>query len=236
MKRVIIIVCVLLLAGAGTFMFFESSFFTIATIDIKGDSIINQDDVCAYAGITRESNLVLVDIGYAEEALEMHPLIKKATVEKHYPDGISITYDVRNPVLAISFAGTYIIADDEQYALSVENDAMGLMTIYGMSIETFNLGKSIKMNDSGRLEAIVDLVKLVEISNLNFSPSIHILGEDIVLRIREDYHVNFGDGRNIEDRFTAFINIYRNLEEQQVSKGIIDVSTDGLPTFKPFGE
>ncbi|MCD6435059.1 MAG: hypothetical protein J7L15_01510, partial [Clostridiales bacterium] len=92
----------------------------------------------------------------------------------------------------------------------------------------------IKTYDNNMMEALVMLVKLVNISDLNFIPSIYIKDNKIFLTINKNYVVNFGNGINIENRFNDFYNIYIDLSKSDVSRGTIDVSTDGLPIYKPF--
>lgn len=236
MKKLIFVVILLMMVGSGTFIFFESDYFKIESIEITGDDTLSDYEIQEYSGIRKTMNLVLVDEKTARDALEEHPMIKSAKVEKSYPNRIMIQYELREPVLAIAYAGNYIIIDEQWHAMKVRPDPGGLLTLYGIEVDNFNLGHRIAMADEDKMTCIVELVKLLELSDLNFIPSVHILGKEVVVRILDDFHVNFGDGHHMEDRFNTFYTIYRELMEEGVSTGVIDVSTDGLPTYRPFGE
>jgi cell division protein FtsQ len=226
----------MMMIGSGVFVFFESDYFKIELIEIEGDEALSDYEIMETAGIKKTMNLVMVDEDLAEKKLEGHPMIREATVEKILPNRVEITFELREPILSIEYASNFIIIDDDLHAMRVCQDPQGLLTLYGVEVENFNLGHRIKMYDESLLLCAIDLVKLIDISDLNFIPSIHILGSDIVLRIHEDYHVNFGDGKNVEERFNAFYTVYSELCELKVTEGVIDVSTDGLPTYRPFGE
>ncbi len=236
MKKLVILIIVLMMAGSGLFIYLESDFFKIEIINIEGDDVISDYEIMETAGIKKTMNLVMVDEALAEKKLEDHPMIKQATVEKFLPNRVEITYELREPILSIAYASNFIIIDDDLHAMRVCQDPQGLLTLYGIEVENFNLGHRIKMYDESLLLRAIDLVKLIEISDLNFIPSIHLLGKDIVVRIHEDYHVNFGDGKNVEERFNTFYTVYSELCELKVTEGVIDVSTEGLPTYRPFGE
>lgn len=235
MKKVVLLVFILMMIGSGTFVFFESSYFQVQEVVILGDGSLVEYEILEYAQIKRTMNLVMIDTGLAQKNLSNHPMIKTATVEKRYPNQIIIDYTVREPILAVFYSNSFIAIDQNLVAMAVNQNESGLLAVYGLEIESFNLGKKIEFYNENLMDATIDLVKLIGISDLNFIPSIHIIENEVVLRIHEDFHVNFGNGKNIENRFNSFFNIYQELHKQQVNQGIIDVSTDGLATFKPFG-
>ncbi|MEA3422855.1 MAG: FtsQ-type POTRA domain-containing protein [Bacillota bacterium] len=234
MKKVIFITIFLMILGSGTYVFFHSDYFHIETIEIFGEDKLSEFEILKYAGVKRKMNLLLLDTNEVKKNLEKHPMIYSATIDKIYPNRLSISYNLREPIFSIYYSNCFISIDKELYALSVDQNEKGLMTVYGLDIENFNLGQKIKAYDESLVEALVLLVKLVKISDLNFIPSIHVENGDIFLIIYKDFIINFGNGDNIENRFNAFYNIYIDLNESDVSQGIIDVSTDGLPIYKPF--
>ncbi len=234
MKKVIIIVIFLMVLGSGSYIFFQSNYFNIENIEIIGKEKLSEIEILKYAKVKRSMNLLLIDINEVEDNLEKHPMIYSASVEKIYPNRLSIAYTLRHPIVSIYYSNCFINIDKDLTALSVDQNEEGLMTVYGLDIENFNLGEKIKVCDEDLMESLVLLVELVEISDLNFTPSIHVENGDVFLIIHKDFIINFGNGDNIEKRFNAFYNIYIDLNKSDVSTGIIDVSTDGLPIYKPF--
>lgn len=235
MKKVIILFVILMLLGSATYIMLESSYFQIRGIEIFGDDSISEYEILQYAKIKRNMNLLKLDSDLATISLEKHPMIKSARIEKIYPTQIEIEYELRKPIIAVYYSNSFIILDENLIAIMVNQNEEGLLSIYGLNIENFNLGKKIDVLENNLILASIDIVNLINISNLNFIPSINIVNSNIVLNIHKDFNVNFGDGKNIEDRYNAFFIIYKELHKQEVNNGVIDVSTDGLPTFKPFG-
>lgn len=235
MKKWLLAGLVLMMMGSGFFVFMESDYFKIDIIQIEGDPKVTEYEVLEYAHLDRSTNLLMVDPGEAASALEEHPWIREASIDKHYPDEVLIRYEIRQPLLSVEYAGSYILVDQELCAVEVARDPGGLLTVYGMHIENFNLGQTLSIHEEDLMDATVDLVRLLELSDLMFIPSLKVVGNRLTLRISDDYAVDFGDGQNIETRFNAFYTIYRELEADGVGHGVIDVSTDGLPTYKPFG-
>ena len=235
MKKVIILIVVLMLLGSATYVVLESSYFHIKEIDIFGDSSISEYEILQYAKIKRNMNLLMLDVDISTINLEKHPMIKSAAIKKIYPTQVEIEYELREPIIAVYYSNSFIILDEDLTAIMVNQNEKGLLSIYGLNIENFNLGKKIDVVESNLILASIDIVKLINISNLNFIPSINIINNNIILNIHKDFNVNFGDGKNIEEKYNAFFNIYKELNKQEVNNGVIDVSIDGLPTFRPFG-
>ena len=235
MKKVIILIIVLMLLGSATYVVLESSYFYIKGIDIFGDSSISEYEILQYAKIKHNMNILMLDTDLSIVNLEKHPMIKSATIKKIYPTQVEIEYELREPIIAVYYSNSFIILDEDLTAIMVNQNEEGLLSIYGLNIENFNLGKKIDVLESSLILASIDIVKLINISGLNFIPSINIVNNNIILNIHKDFHVNFGDGKNIEERYNAFFNIYKKLHKEEVNNGVIDVSTDGLPTYKPFG-
>ncbi|MBN2261022.1 MAG: FtsQ-type POTRA domain-containing protein [Clostridiales bacterium] len=234
MKKIVVLIIFLMLLGSISFFVFNSDYFKLKIVDIFGDQEISEFEILEYSKIKKNTNLLFIDVNMVKENLERHPMIKTATVEKIYPDRITIDYTVRKAILSIYYSNYFINIDQNHYALSANQNEAGLMAIYGLEVENFNLGNKIQVFNESIMESSIELVQLIKISDLNFLPSIQIEDNKILLKIYSDFYVNFGDGKNIENRFNAFYNIYLDLIKSDIAKGVIDVSTDGLPLYKPF--
>jgi len=236
MKKLIGFVCFLAILLSLYYVAYESSFFTIDDIQIKNDEKITEFDILKYSKIEMGMNILNIDIDYSVSQLVKHPFIKSASIEKTYPNKIKISYEIREPVLNIYHVNTFISIDEELMVVAISGNETGLITIFGVDIENFNLGSKIKAYNEQQLINIVDLVKLIQMSDLNFVPTLSIIDDEIFIIIRENFVANFGDGKNIEKKFNEFYTIYNKLNSENVNSGIIKVNTDGLPIYSPFGK
>ena len=81
----------------------------------------------------------------------------------------------------------------------------------------------------------MSLISLLEQSEVKPNTLIRFEDRNITLDM-DSIKVKFGVGENIEGKFNDFVNIYETLKSDGVVTGVIDVSTDGLPVYRPFGE
>lgn len=235
MKKWVILATLLVLAGSGTFLALDSDWLRVNAVEIVGEDALSEQEILETAGIARSMSMLELDVKKARERLLAHPRILDATIEKTWPDQVLIRYSIRIPLYSVAYAKRFILVDDTCRVVAVSQDPGGLMTVYGMDIAHFSLGEPLDVYDEQLLEAIEDLVRLVGMSDLNFIPSIHVEGGSIELWIHQEFKADFGDGDAMEEQFNAFYTIYRELAAASVSTGLIDVSTEGLPIYKPFG-
>ena len=106
----------------------------------------------------------------------------------------------------------------------------------GITFKEFKIGKKINVDQAKVLERTVTLKQLMLKSHITFLSKIQLNNDSLTVYTKQGLMGSFGDGRNIEQRFNSFVDIYDNLESKGIKSGLIDVSSDGLPTYKPFGK
>ncbi len=234
MKKLLLLLPLLLLMGSGTYFVIEGDLFMLDRVVIETDLGLKESEILHYARLSRQTNLLFVDEASASDHLAGHPLIREATLEKVLPRSVRVSYTLREGLLAVFYASKFIVVDEEGTALYVNQNEEGLPGLYGLAIKGFNLGYPLQVEDPDLLESVVVLVKMIEISDFPFNPAFYIEKGQLFIRINEAYKVNFGDGSNPQDRFNTFNTIYNELSKDGVNHGIIDVSIDGAPVFRPF--
>ncbi|OPL07998.1 MAG: hypothetical protein AVO33_02680 [delta proteobacterium ML8_F1] len=234
MKKFLVLILGLLLMGSGAYFVVEGDLFMLNEVTIDTDLGIKESEILAYSQLSRRTNLLLMDAAESSRQLSTHPLIREATLTKDYPRGIRVSYTLREGLLAVFYKNKFIIVDDEATALYVNQNQEGLVGLYGLDIQGFNLGYPLNAKEAELLKSAIILVRMLQISDFPFDPSLHIEKGHLYLQISRDYKVNFGNGENPEERFNTFNTIYRELSKDGVNHGIIDVSIDGAPVFRPF--
>ena len=174
--------------------------------------------------------------GQTIKKLKTHPYVLNADLKKQWPQKLKIEITYRQDRFAIPNAGFYIILDDELHVLRVDKLFYDATVIEGLTFKEFKIGEKITVDQSRLLGRIVGLKQLMEKSHVEFLSKLTYSEGNIIGYTKSGLKVSYGDLANIETRFNNAVEIYDNLQSKGIKTGLIDVSSDGLPTYKPFGK
>lgn len=218
-------------------LLFLTPFFRLQTLEFTPNSQITKALLMEQMGVTQGKSVVfLLNNSKLEKALMQHPYIKKANIVKNIPSGLTLELEYREAFFTIYDTGFYILLDEALRVLSVDDMNTSAVRISGFKFKEFKIGQPIKVEAQKILERTVSLVKLMKISHLEFEDRIDFTGEDVIIFTADGIRGNFGDVSNVETKFNNFVEIFENLKQKGTISGLIDVSSEGLPTFKPFGD
>lgn len=224
---------VLALAVSATFF---SPLFKLSHVETNLNAFTAQEELVASAGLEMgESVLPLYSNKSLEKKLRTHPYVKDAKVTKIWPSGVKFEVQYREDYFAIPNAGFFIILDEDLQVLRVDQMAYDAYIIEGITFKEFQIGKKILVDQPKMLSNMVKLKQLIGKSHIGFDSKLNFDGDNIMAHTKIGINASFGDGKNIEQRFNHFAEIYDNLQPKGIKTGTIDVSSDGLPTYKPFG-
>lgn len=221
--------------GGGVYLYFNTDLLRIQDIQFNENEHMDLYDVMRYSGVQKGTPYFEVDTEKAAQNLMTHPYVRYATAIKQFPNTVKFDIVYRKHFFNIRYSDIVLSLDDQLHVLEVlasENDGF---TVEGFAFDSFSTGNVIDVSQLYILENIVDLLKLVEQSELECNPLIIFKDRNIVLTV-DQIKVKFGVGENIESKYNAFINIYESLKNDGIKDGVIDVSSDGLPVYRPFGE
>lgn len=221
--------------SGGLYLYFNTDLLRIQTIEFNENEYLDLYDVERYSGVSIGTPYFEVDVEIAAKQLMQHPYVKYATAEKAFPQTVYFDVTYRRHFFNIRYSDIVLSLDEQLHVLevlAVENEGY---TVEGFAFDSFSAGRIIDVPQLYILENIVNLLRMIDQSHLE--PNTLIIFEDrnIVLTV-DELKVEFGVGENIETKFNAFVNIYEALKSDGITTGIIDVSSDGLPVYKPFGD
>jgi cell division protein FtsQ len=107
----------------------RSSLFAARTVDVNGASRLTVASVLRTAGLSSRTNVVALDAGAAEDRLERHPWVARASIEKHLPSTLEITIVERAPVLAVVREGSSELLAADGTVLGDGRDYDGLPVV-----------------------------------------------------------------------------------------------------------
>ena len=216
---------------------FKSPIFTVASVTYNLNVQVTENDIFKYGDMIKyKSNMILLDTDEVAKSLEEHPYIKKASVKKNYPSEIQVNIVYKEPYAIVKYSDIYITIDKDLNVLSVDNAKADGFLIEGFVLESFVIGKEIEVESKLILRESLKLIELLEKSHIQFRPIIALVNNGIEIQLNDYYRVRFGRADSIERKFNDFVDIYENLQSKNIKSGIIDVSNDGLPLFRPFGD
>lgn len=217
------------------YVIFQTDVFKVTNIEYNPNEALDIYELQRYSGIHYGDHIFKVDPEEAQAALERHPYVRSATITKSYPNTIGIEIVYRAHFLSVEYSDIILSLDNTLQVLKVLDDVEQGYVVEGMPFNAFATGKVIEVDAFYVLENIVKLIDLVDQSGIVMDQEINYDSNAILINC-QGIRVNFGDGENIESRFNKFINIYQSLRKSGIESGIIDVSSDGLPVYRPFGE
>ncbi len=214
-----------------------TDFFMLKTVIYTPHPYMTEEILLEQMGVRKENNIVFLMSEHSlEERLLTHPFIEKAEVVKLLPDGLEVNLTYRTPFFSIYNSGFYILLDESLRVLGVDPKEPEAVGVSGFRFKEFRIGERIKVENQNILERTVDLVILMKKSHLTFSNVIEYKNGSIYVETEDGIRGSFGEVENVERRFNNFVVIYESLKEKGTTTGLIDVSTEGLPTFKPFDQ
>jgi cell division protein FtsQ len=220
----------------GYLVVFQSPIFIVDTLEYNQSMNINNKEIMQYAGLDQGVNYFMVNTEEVAKRLVDHPYVNSVEVSKRVPDVLSLTFDYKKEFVAIVYSGMYLTTDDQLNVLKAEEVIGDIFLIEGFHVKSFNIGEQIKVKDFYVLQHSIQLIHLLEKSHIDAKPILKYKDGSIELELNSAYKVKFGDGSNIERKFNNFVDIYDDLNSKQAISGVIDVSNEGLPSYRPFGE
>lgn len=235
LKRILLWITLIGVIAGGLYLYFNTDLLRIKTIEFNENEHVDLYDIQRYSGVEIGTPYFEIDDVMATQGLSTHPYIKSAKLTKVFPNTVKFDIVYRIHYFNIRYSDILLSLDSQLHVLEVlatENEGY---TVEGFAFESFSTGKVIDVSQLYILENIVSLISLLEQSPLEPNPLILFEDRNIVLTL-DGIKVKFGVGENIESKFNDFVNIYEALKADGVVSGVIDVSTDGLPVYRPFGE
>lgn len=233
-NRIAVFLVMLIFVGMGLLVF-KTNLLVVKKFDYPASVYFADSDIRKFGEIDEQSFFFNISTSELEKKIVKHPYVKSIEIEKAFPDKLILDIEYREELVAIKYSGLYVTIDESLTVLKVEESIGDIFLIDGFEFKSFNIGEELKVEESRVLRRTVQLISLLKNSHIEAKPYIRY-DNGIELLLNDAYRVRFGKGQDIERKFNNFVDIYEELSEKGVQSGIIDVSHNGLPIFKPFGQ
>jgi len=237
-RRRIRITLITLLVLTGTFLFTISGFFTITSIEVRGNEHYTWEEILNISHAVPGRNLIY-DPGTNEivEYLEQNPYIKTATVTRQLPSTLVITVTERQEACSFKYDNDYLVMDEEGILLRKTRTEPKVTRAEGMVVSRIKLGEKIGTKDDKKFEKLLKLLQSAKKGDLYFV-RIDLTEEEkngaVVayiydsLMIKTDY-----------DTLITFIKngrLHKSIEwlfNEGIKRGTITLGSDGTVSFEP---
>ncbi|MBQ8391384.1 MAG: FtsQ-type POTRA domain-containing protein [Clostridia bacterium] len=217
--------------------------FNVNNIKITGNSMVSDEEIIMAGGLSKNVNILNVDIDSAEENIKSLPYIKKAEIKRSFPDTIKIKVLEEVGVAYFTTKDGYVIISsdgkciDVSSGLSEDKNSSGqvaqlpkLPVIKGIKNVKYSKGEIIKSEDAQRLKSL--FVCLHEFAKQGYIFDMKEIDmsnpEDIRFYYKgKDLCVSVGNTQRIGYKMECFRPIYDEVvnmtKKGQLPKGFIDL-------------
>jgi cell division protein FtsQ len=228
--RWLLTVIPIVLVGVGTYYVLNSPLLTVQEIRIQGTETLDQASLAAIANLEGRSMFGLPVDG-ARARLMALPQVKSATIERNWPDGVTITIEERQPAAFWSVSG-------QDHVVSADGYVLGGGAPDGPAPRIVEVGNDRTLN-------VGDLVHpdAIALAQRIFKESPRFLGEDVELLeyragvgVTAVFHggmrVTFGDERSYEYKVAVLAELLDNLSLQGETPSTVDLRFGERVTYE----
>lgn len=228
---------IILLSIAG-FLFSISGFFTVDSIEVKGNSHFTAEEIINIAHAVPGRNLLYhTDEKPITDYLEQNPYIKSASVTRKLPSTLVITVEERTEAICFNYDDDYLIMDDEGILLKKTRTEPKITNVKGFVVTRIRLGDTVGTENQQMFSRLLRLIRATKAADLYFV-SIDMTGyeEDLSVKayiydklvVKTDYEtllINLKNGR--------LHKIVEKLFEDDIKRGTITITENGEASFEP---
>ena len=219
----------------GAYVFLTSPVFSIDQITIEGNTLMSDDDIIKLSGVKVGDNMFERTGHKVKEALTENKYIADVKVSRELPNIYKIKITERQPVIAVSYNGKYIILDVEGYAVDEADSTMHATLVTGIKINKYELGEIPKFDDSANFKEAGELIKAVNDSGMFFK-KVELGSSMTVKGYVTDTMVCSGQSSDIISQLEEIKAVLYDLDQKGIKRGVIRVGSDNYISFSPITE
>jgi cell division protein FtsQ len=226
---ILALVPILLVAG-GTFIALRSDLLTVQQVNIEGTSSLDQGALVEISGLQGESMLRL-PLDDARRRLLATPAIRSVTIERNWPNAVTITVEERLPVAFWSAGGHEYVVDQDGVVL-----AAGTPDGPAPRIIDLTSGLSLAPGDRVHPDAIAFARRITAESPRFLEANVLELeyraGIGVTVVFDGGLRVTFGDERSYEYKIAVLSELLESLSTQGVQPTAVDLRFGERVTYE----
>ncbi|MBQ9279667.1 MAG: FtsQ-type POTRA domain-containing protein [Clostridia bacterium] len=206
-----------------------SPVFNLTELIIEDGVNVSSAEISSAVHVNMGENILRQNYGEIKGAVLALPYIKEARVKAVFPNKIAIIYEERQPYMILKYLESFFVVDKHGYLLEIkkENDMPELPVVYGVEIDSYELGETL--GDTSRIKYNNMVTLLETAAQRNFPYAIYEINYETIGEVKmwvQDYDIDivYGeiDKNLISDKLNYLAGI---LETLKGKKGRLDLSS-----------
>ena len=215
-----------------------SALFQVRRITVIGNSSVSAQEIIRLSGLKAGQNSLTIDDEAVMRKVEGNRYLRCTLVDVQW-DSVTIHVKERVPAVYINHNGMIVTLDNRGFVLE-ETLSSGaaddrLVKVSGLNVRRCAPGQQISLNSQSQLEAYTQiLVELKAMKGIYLLRELDMSSMDsIYLTTRDDFYVRLGNEEDIHSKLRAFMITRDRVLQMGYSRGTIDVTNPGRPTYLP---
>lgn len=233
--RVALLLFILLLS---VYLFLHSSIFNVSQIVVLGNDKVSKEEVIALSGLSPGINIFEFNETASSQAIEVHPMIKNAEIQRKPFKTIAIKINERQIWALIPYGDLFLCIDDTGICFDKLNhttiDKVPVITMDQMP-EFVNLGQAVNTQATEMVKKVWQAIPADEQPIIS---EFHYSNQDNTLKIYtiKGTEIRFGNLDRLDEKVKTFAQIIQ-IENDMEQKGIdaleyVDIRFKGEPVLK----
>ena len=225
---------IFLVVVAGLGCFSASSFFTIETITIEGNSYYTDDEVITMADAKTGGNLFWgAGTSSIKKRLSSDPYFEEVKVKRKLPNELSIVVTERKQVAAIVYADEYVVIDQSGMVLRKSTVDPKVTLLTGLTISKLEVGSQIEVEEKETLNTTLDMLSAMTDGDIFFK-KIDVSNVVIKAYFLDNLLVK-GTPKQVDRVIKSgdLKKVVNNLLENDTTRGTISIGDANYMSFSP---
>lgn len=234
LKLLLIVGCTV---GAAYMAVFRTDWFLIKGFEVQANEDRRPWIEENYNHYYASRNMFLVSMEEGADSLRADPSVKTARIHRKLPATLVYDIEYRVAVAGFQFEDIFLRVDQEGYLVSTATERpTDVPVVTGLKMDSFVVGKPINVAQKQQLSFALDLVTLLGSAGLEKECELKMEEQTLLVNLKSGISGRFWYRGSAEDSFNRFMTVYNDQLKKGVASGLIDVSSEGYPVYKPFGE
>ncbi len=223
--------------GMGYLALFRTDWFIIKTFEVQANADRGEWIGENYKHYYASRNTFLVSLEEGADSLRADPSVRSAEIRRKLPGSLVYHIDYRIPIAGFEFEDMTLMVDRDGYLVSTSREIpTDMPQVIGLKMDSFVTGKPVDTLQKQQLKVILDLVTLLGNASLEKECKMIMEDQTVLVTLKSGISGRFWYRGAIEDSFNRFMSVYNDQIRKGGTSGLIDVSSEGYPVYKPFGE
>lgn len=218
----------------GLFLFSLSGFFTVDSLEVRGNSHFTTEEIINISHASPGKNLIYnPQKSEIIKYLENNPYIKKARVTRGFPSTLIITVEERKQLCAIKYDDDYLIIDKDGILLKKTPQKPKLTLVKGIVVKKIALGETIEVKDIVVLQETMTVLDKMVKGDLYFVKL--EMSDQIIKAYIYDTLIVKATFKQLTEALdkNRLHAILERLFDERIKRGTITFTDDGFASFEP---